>query len=206
MHGFKFLVACALCLCTGAMALTGASSLKLQVYSVMLSTSPLCSSPFTVFSNSTPTEVDFLATPTLGGGDPPDATYNCVIIKMLDSIKFKPSTTDGACSAGVEYTDDVCQTAEQTRAPDLVATPTSCTSNVSDIVYLYMSTGKTSVGGGHAFEQPTGPNTNGVPLTSPLVISGTARSKFVVNLTNKVNGSVSPCGIDAPTFNFQKLP
>jgi hypothetical protein len=206
MHIFKFLGASALCLCASAMAATGASSLKLQVYSVMLSTSALCSSPFTVFSNITPTEVDFLATPTLGGGDPPDGTYNCVIIKMMDSIKFKPSSTDGFCTAGVEYTGDVCQTTEQTRAPDSVATPTSCTTNVSDIVYLYMSTGKTSTGGGHAFEQPTGPNTYGVPLTSPLVISGTARSKFVVNLANKVNGSVSPCGIDAPTFNFQKLP
>jgi hypothetical protein len=206
MHGFKFLGACALCVSTSAMAFTNASSLKLQVYSVMLSTSPLCSSPFTVFSNSAPTEVDFLATPTLGAGDPPDGTYNCVIIKMLDSIKFKPSITQGTCDASVEYTSDVCQTTEQTRAPDSVATPTSCTSNLNDIVYLYMSTGKTSVGGGHAFEQPTGPDTYGVPLTSPLVIAGTARSKFVVNLTNKVNGSVSPCGIDAPTFNFQKLP
>jgi hypothetical protein len=189
------------------MALTGASSLKLQVYSVMLSTSPLCSSPVTVFSNSTPTEVDFLAMPTLGAGDPPDGTYHCVIIKMTDAIKFKPAANDGiSCVLGAETTGDVCQTAEVTRAPDSLATPTPCTTGATDTVYLYLSTGKTTVGGGHAFEQPTGPNTNGVALTSPLVISGTARSKFVVNLANKVDGSGATCGINAPAFDFQKLP
>ena len=70
-----------------------ASSLKLQVYSVMLSTSPLCTDPYTVFSSASPTEVDFLSAPTLGSGNPPDATYNCVIIKMSDIIKFTPSST-----------------------------------------------------------------------------------------------------------------
>ena len=75
-----------------AMALD-ASSLKLQVYSVMLSTSPQCTSPVTVFSSATATEVDFLASPTLGSGNPPDATYNCVIIKMSDLIKFTPAST-----------------------------------------------------------------------------------------------------------------
>ena len=55
--------------------------------------SPLCSSPFTVFSSATPTEVDFLAAPTLGSGNPPDATYHCVIIKMSDLIKFTPSSS-----------------------------------------------------------------------------------------------------------------
>ena len=60
MKSLKFALAAAALFSARAMALD-ASSLKLQVYSVMLSTSPLCTSPVTVFSSATPTEVDFLA-------------------------------------------------------------------------------------------------------------------------------------------------
>jgi len=97
-----------------------ASSLKLQVYSVMLSTSSLCTNPYTVFSSASPTEVDFLSAPTLGSGNPPDATYNCVIIKMSDIIKFTPSSTSGLCTVGTEYVADVCRSDNSgtTQAPD----------------------------------------------------------------------------------------
>ncbi len=192
---------------SSAMAFTNASSLKLQVYSVMLSTSPMCTSPVTVFSNTTPTEVDFMATPTLGGGNPADGTYPCVIIKMLDGIKFKPSATTGSCTANQEYTDSVCQASEQTNAPDS-STPFSCTSGATDVVYLYITTDKTNPGGGHAFEQPTSSSAHayGVPLTTPLVVSGPTRSKFVVRATNSVDGSNPTCGMNAPTFDFQRLP
>ncbi|MGZ3159412.1 MAG: hypothetical protein ACXU7H_10025, partial [Burkholderiaceae bacterium] len=76
----------AMLLSSSAMALD-ASSLKLKVYAVMASTSALCTSPVTIFSSATPTEVDFLTTPTLGSGSLPDGTYNCIIIQMSDNIK-----------------------------------------------------------------------------------------------------------------------
>lgn len=198
-----------LLLCSSAIATTSASSVKLQVYSVMLSTSPQCKTPVTVFSNSSPTEVDFLATPTLGGGNPADATYNCVIIKMSDTIKFKPTANDGgSCVAGTEYTTDVCQTGETTMAPDAVGAATACASAHPDVVYLYLTTGRIGSGGGNAFLQPLTPNdtTYGVNLTAPLVVAGTATSKFVVNATGKVDGSAGSCGMNPPVFGFQKLP
>ena len=74
MKSIVALATAALC-SANAMALD-ASSLKLQVYSVMLSTSAQCTSPVTVFSSATATEVDFLAAPTLGSGNPPDGTYS----------------------------------------------------------------------------------------------------------------------------------
>lgn len=198
-----------LLLCSRAMAVTGASALKLQVYAVMLSTSAQCSNPFTVFSSSTPTEVDFLANPTLGSGNPPDATYNCVIIKMSDTLKFKPVANDGAaCTGGVEYSTDVCQTGESSLAPDAVGAPTACTSGHADVVYLYLSTARIGTGGGNAFLQPLAPNSTnyGVNLAAPLVIAGTASSKFVVNAAGKVDGSGGSCGMNPPLFGFQKLP
>jgi len=213
MKSAKFAVLAAALLSTSAWALD-ASSLKLQVYSVMLSTSPLCTSPVTVFSSATPTEVDFLAAPTLGSGNPPDATYECVIIKMSDLIKFTPSTSAGLCSASVQYTADVCRSDNggTTQAPDAAGVPSTCTGTdaapVSDAVYLYLTTNATAgSGGGSTFLQPTGPSsTNGLNLTAPLVVAGTAKSKFIVNATGKVGDDGVSCGMNPPVFGFKKLP
>ena len=169
-----------------------ASSLKLQVYSVMLSTSPMCSNPYTVFSSVSPTEVDFLAAPTLGSGNPPDGTYECVIIKMSDVIKFTPSATAGLCTAGTEYVADVCRTDNNatTQAPDSSAR-TACTGTDaaphSDPVYMYLTTNASAGTGGEVFLQPTAQNSDyGLHLSAPLVIAGKAKSKFIVNATGKV--------------------
>lgn len=195
-----------------AMALD-ASSLKLQVYSAMLSTSPLCSSPVTVFSSPSATEVDFLSTPTLGSGNPADATYQCVIIKMSDLIKFTPSASSGSCTAGTEYVADVCRTDNggTTHAPDAAGSVTSCTGTDAaphaDPVYLYLTTNASAGSGGQTFTQPTSASsTNGLHLTAPLVISGSAKSKFVVNATGKVSGADVACGMNPPVFGFQPVP
>jgi hypothetical protein len=195
-----------------AMALD-ASSLKLQVYSVMLSTSPLCSSPLTVFSSPTATEVDFLANPTLGSGNPADGIYQCVIIKMSDLIKFRPSATSGTCTAGAEYVADVCRTDNggTTHAPDAAAATTSCTGTDAaphaDAVYLYLTTNAAAGTGGQTFVQPnSASSTSGLHLTAPLTIAGTAKSKFVVNATGKVSGADITCGMNPPVFGFVPVP
>ncbi len=213
MKSLKFALIAAGLLSTSAMALD-ASSLKLQVYAVMLSTSPFCSSPVTVFSSPTATEVDFLAAPTLGSGNPPDATYNCVIIKMSDLIKFTPASTAGLCTGGTQYTADVCRTdnSGMTQAPDAVGAPNVCRGTdaapVSDAVYLYLTTNAAAgTGGGDTFMQPTSlASANGLHLTAPLVIAGTAKSKFIVNATGKVGDDGVSCGMNPPVFGFQKLP
>jgi hypothetical protein len=205
--------AAAALLSTSAMALD-ASSLKLQVYSVMLSTSPQCTSPITVFSSAAPTEVDFLAAPTLGSGKPPDGTYQCVIIRMSDLIKFTPSTTSGLCNAGTQYTADVCRSDNggTTQAPDAAGAPSACSGTdaapLADAVYLYLTTNASAgSGGGSTFMQPSGPSSaNGLNLTAPLVIAGTAKSKFIVNATGKVGDDGVSCGMNPPVFGFQKLP
>ena len=213
MKHTKFAIVAAAGLLSSSAWALDASSLKLQVYSVMLSTSPLCTSPVTVFSSTTPTEVDFLATPTLGSGNPPDGTYHCVVIKMSDLIKFTPSTTAGLCSASVQYTADVCRSDNggTTQAPDAVGAPSACAGTdaapVSDAVYLYLTTNASAGSGGNTFMQPTGPtSTNGLNLTAPLVIAGTAKSKFVVNAAGKVGDDGFSCGMNPPVFGFQKLP
>jgi hypothetical protein len=214
MNAFKALPAvfAGLLFSSSAIALD-ASSLKLQVYSVMLSTSPLCTSPVTVFSSPTATEVDFLSNPTLGSGNPADATYQCVIIKMSDLIKFKPSASSGSCTAGTEYVADVCRSDNggTTHAPDAAGTMTSCTGTDAvphaDPVYLYLTTNASAGSGGGTFVQPTSISSSaGLNLTAPLIISGSAKSKFVVNATGKVSGSDVTCGMNPPVFGFKPVP
>lgn len=209
-------------LCTQVMALD-ANALKLKVYGVMLSTSPLCSSPITVFSSATATEVDFLSAPTLGSGNPPDGTYNCVIIKMADIIKFTPSSTSGWCQAATEYSADVCRAdnSGKTSTPDVAGT-TACTGTdpsvngsvitpgvpVADVVYLYLTTNALAGTGGNTFVQPDSTSsTNGLNLTAPLVVAGTAKSKFSVNASGKVGEDIAThsCGMNPPVFGFVKL-
>ena len=212
MKSLKFAFLLAGLFSTGAFALD-ASSLKLQVYAVMLSTSPQCTSPVTVFSSAAATEVDFLAAPTLGSGNPPDASYHCVIIKMSDLIKFTPSASAGLCVAGSQYTADVCRSDNggMTRAPDAVGAPNACSGTdaapVSDTVYLYLTTNAAAGSDGNTFLQPTDPGSgHGLNLTAPLVIAGFAKSKFIVNATGKVGDDGVSCGMNPPVFGFQKLP
>ena len=98
-----------------------------------------------------------------------------------------------------------------TKAPDAAGAPTMCTGTdaapVSDPVYLYLTTNATAGTGGNTFMQPTSTiSANGLNLTAPLVIAGTAKSKFVVNATGKVGSDSVGCGMNPPVFGFQKLP
>jgi hypothetical protein len=212
MKSLRLAIVLAGLLSTSAVALD-ASSLKLQVHAVMLSTSPQCTSPVTVFSSATATEVDFLAAPVLGSGNPPDASYHCVIIKMSDLIKFTPSSTAGSCVAGTQYIADVCRSDNggMTRAPDALGASTVCSGTaaapVSDTVYLYLTTNAAAGSDGNTFLQPTDPGSgHGLNLTAPLVIAGFAKSKFIVNATGKVGDDGVACGMNPPVFGFQKLP
>jgi len=132
---------------------------------------------------------------------------------MSDIIKFTPSSTSGSCTAATEYVADVCRSDNNgtTQAPDAVGAPSACTGTdaapQADIVYLYLTTNASAGTGGNTFMQPTDANSgNGLHLSAPLVIAGSAKSKFVVNATGKVAGDFSTCGMNPPVFGFQKLP
>ena len=211
------------CLCTSLNAAdTGltASSLKLKVYKLAVSTSPLCTNLVTVLDNgSTPTEVDFLALPDLGSGTVADGTYPCVVIEFTDIIKFTPSTnsTSGNCLTTVEETLDICRTDSSGSSKLIDGTTTTCgVQGTADRVAVYLSTGAAG-DNEDAFNPPTsvGDTQRGINLTSALVVSGTTSGKFVVNPAGKVcdtnaagcagAGGGTDCEMDAPVFGFSKL-
>lgn len=189
------------------------SSLKVKVFGVYASTSPLCTNPIKVFLNSTGEYLDLLTGPALGGGDLPDGTYECVIIKMSDVIKHVPKTTDSSCVAGTEYSGEVCRAGgDGALATNLDGTPISCTGDGTsagvgeDTLFMFMTTDPSASDGGRAFELPLAPGDGkGIKLGAPLVISSTTKAKFVVDATGQVVAGGGECGINAPKFRFEKL-
>jgi hypothetical protein len=186
------------------------SSLKIKVYAVYASLSAQCTSPTQIFANDSGSFVDFLTTPTLGGGDLADGTYNCVIIKMSSIIKHTPKTTDSSCVAGTEYTGGVCNMSDS--ATDLDNASIACSGDgtnagsVDSTVYMYLTTDSAASHGNTAFIHPVAAGDgNGIHLGSPLVISSTSRAKFVVNANGKVVAGGGECGIDPPLFDFVNL-
>lgn len=74
-----------------------ASSIKIRVYKLALSTSADCTSPVTVFESSNGVEADLVSKPTFGKGKIPSGTYNCMMIELSKVINVTGR--------------DVCQTA-----------------------------------------------------------------------------------------------
>lgn len=189
------------------------ASLKLKVFGVYASTSAQCTNPIKVFLRTTADYVDMLQNPTLGGGDLPDGTYNCVIIKMSDVIKHTPKETDESCIAGTEYSGEVCRAGgEGGLATALDGSPITCTGDGTsagvgdDTLFMFMTTDPSASTGGRAFELPLTPGDGkGIKLGSPLVISSTSRAKFVVDASGGVVSGGGECGINAPKFSFEKL-
>ena len=149
----------------------------ISVYSIGLSTNADCSSPTIVLNNgSTPVEYNFTSTPQLGSAAVANGTYNCMIIKMSDIIKFRPATTSGTCTAGTQYTIDVCRAGSGTYTPLTISgttgtygtAGTACTGSTgtpaNDQVTLFLSTQSTNTtggGGGSCFDRPATAGTNG---------------------------------------------
>lgn len=201
-----------------------ATSLKLKVFKFAVSTSPLCTNLITVLDNgNTPTEVDFLANPSLGSGNLSNGTYPCIVIEMTDLIKFTPEdSTAGNCSHLVESTLDICRSDNGSGGAAgtsvlIDGTTTTCgVAGTADRVALYISTA-TSGDNGDAFNRPTviGDTTKGITLGAALTISGTSSGKFVVNPAGQVcdkaaagcdgsAGGVAACALEAPSFSFTK--
>lgn len=191
-------------------------SLKLAIYKVSASTSPLCTNLVTVVDNGdTPSEVNFMGGVSLGTGSISNGTYPCIVIEFADHIKFTPSTNSstGNCSSSTEETLDVCQGGMSSTSVLADGTTTTCT-NSSDRVAMYISTASTQTTGSDAFNPPTSlsDTTYGFNLASSLVVSGAVTGKFVVNPSGKVcdgsdagcEGGSNPgtCQMAPPLFSF----
>ena len=195
------------------------SSLKLAVYKVSVSTSPLCTNLMTVIDNgSTPSEVNFVGGVQLGTGTIPIGVYPCIAIEFSDNIKFTPAanSTSGNCLASTEETLDVCRSGNGDTSVLADGTVTTCT-NGADRVAMYLSTASSQTTQADAFNPPTtlGDSTKGFNLGNALTVSGAASGKFIANPAGQVcdgndsncegGGNPGTCNMGPPAFSFSQL-
>lgn len=196
------------------------SAVKIKVYGMWVSTSHTCENPIKVFENASPNEVNLVSNPQLGGGDIPDGTYPCVMIKIGDRIQLEHSAT-GACEGySIQpidlLTPDVYSLLAQEQSARFQGMFTNSTQIrgdgiVNDIlveesaefqgtagedqVFLFLSTGSTSTGKA-IYHRPRQLNDSvfGEKLSSPFVVSGsTAGTLTVLGLSQITDESSQAC-------------
>lgn len=198
-----------------------ASSLKLKVYKMAVSTSANCTSPVTVINNGTsPVEVDVKgANPIFGSGKVPNGTYPCVMMEISDTIKYTgEASASGNCSPAIETSRDLCRLDNAGSTKLLDGSLFNCT-NSEDHVVIYLSTNTLINASGNGFVPPAGAaSQDGVHLGTALTVSGTAVGKLVVNtdtyLCDNQNdtgadcdgpGADNTCRLTGADFSFTKL-
>jgi hypothetical protein len=120
-----------------------------------------------------------------------------VILEMSDNIKFTPSSTDGPCTSGTEYTIDVCRSDNGDSSTLVDGTSVTCTGTDDgttqvlgdDRVALYLTTISSPSDSGSAFLPPAAEastTANGINLVAALDTSVKTTGYFIVDPYGKV--------------------
>jgi hypothetical protein len=128
------------------------TSMKIQIYQILVSTSTDCSNPVSLIDHgATPVEVNLVNSPTLVNAAPPSGTYNCLILKMSDVLAYQVDAMAVAAWPGVcantttEYRHDIYRTDnggsvyKDLTGALITATGVKATPS-ADVVYLMGST------------------------------------------------------------------
>jgi hypothetical protein len=199
-----------------------ASSVKLTIYGVWLSANGDCSDSVEILNSTTGTEIDIMDSPTIADHAITADVYKCLIIKMNDVVKFKPETTSGHCTAGVEVSLDTCKTTGSTASSKNPFTGATITcSNSTDLatgdqLFLYVSRNAfcpDSITTGcddpstppNAFLPPVeaDDHLHGVTLQDNITISADTIGNFIFNTNGKVGDDGSDCNMEPPVFGYR---
>lgn len=180
------------------------AQMKIKVFKFAVSTHTDCSDMQVIYEDSSPAYQQMLANPTIGSGTLADGEYPCIAMEVSDQIKFTTNTTEGSCTAGSEYTIDVCRSDNSGASTLIDGTAVTCAGTDDgvnpapndDKVAIYMST--TGSDSNLAFI-PSSP----FPLTSAFTVAGAVTATFVVDGSGKVDGSNTACGMNPPVFGFR---
>lgn len=181
------------------------TSMKLSLYAAWVCRDSACTDCTQVTDNgNSPVEKNtFGENPIFFEGNPADGTYECIVMKISDAMKFIPD--DEAveafpeyCSTEVEYTYDIYRAGESDSNlwkdnEGKIIPATGTPDDPSAVpVYIFVSTDPTSV---DAHPHQT------ITLASPLVVPGQAT--FVVDFTDQVSSALEHCWLETPTMSFE---
>lgn len=165
------------------------SSVRIKAYKVYLAANADCTNPVLVQDKGGSDYVNVAGRPTLFSASVAPGTYNCMILKMSDVMKFTPdaaaqAASKGVCTAGQEKDFDILKSDESwynaetngsTAGAGGYATP------VAQDVFLFFSTNGSATGGRVHFHQL-------VSLPGPVVIRSAevTNGAFVFDFSGKM--------------------
>lgn len=176
----------------------GAASFTVTVYSLYVSANNDCSNPVLVQDlGANGVDKEFMSGPVLFEGSPAAGTYPCVMMKMSDVLRMKPSTTFGACNAGTEYSGDIYRDGESDWVDVNLATVTGTGTETvpsNDHVTIFITRDPSAAQARGISEHQL------VGLQTSLVVPG--QSTFHVDASNAVATDGTQCGMEKPVFSF----
>ena len=192
---------------SNSLSLVSPSVANVTIYKFAVSASTDCSSPITVFSSTEGKTVDMNAGPDIGSGDLAVGTYPCVIMEMSDAIAFTPATTTGSCTAGTSYTINVCRQFQEgsTITSTLIdGTSVTCTDNAETVAVYISTVAANSTNTPDPFNAPSATETGkGIKLAAALEVTADTTGTFVMDTTDKIDGSNDTCDLQPPVFAFR---
>jgi len=172
-----------------------ATSLKLKVYKLALSTNADCSAPTTVVDSTSGIQSDLVGKQTFGSGKIASGTYKCVIVEISKLV----SVTSAACTTPATYT--LCSDTQQSKLANGSNVACSGGTGNDQRIALYFTTLAATNTGNNVFLPPANASdtANGVTLASP--IGYPTNKQGVIKIKKQiVTGTCN--GIDTPTFGF----
>jgi hypothetical protein len=173
---------------------------QITFYTVWLSTSAGCTDLVQVADyGADGQQFDMFANPTLFAGDPPAGIYNCMVIKLLDTMNFKPAESGGGvCIAGSTYAYDIARGDDTAVWVDQNFHPITINDS-PNIVYFFATTDPSAAEANHV-----SPNQDTL-LTAPLVSPG--QVTLAIDFTDMVYiqnvGGINKCWLDKPQMAFK---
>lgn len=170
------------------------SSVRVKMYKVYLAANADCTNPFVVQEKGSSDYENMAGRPTLFSASVPAGTYNCLILKVSDVMKFTPdaaaqSASKGVCTAGAEKDFDILKAADGESWYNVESNGTtgaqgSYAQPIAQDVFLFFSTNGAAVSAANArvhFHQQTS-------LGNPVVIksSDVTNGAFVFDFSGKM--------------------
>ncbi len=171
------------------------TSLKVRMQKVYLSTSADCSNPVLVQDKGTGDYQDLAGKPTVFSGSVAAGTYNCLVLKISDIMKFTPdaaaqAASGGVCVAGRETDFDILKVEDPVEnwydvdTGGTVAGAGTYGNAVAQSVFLFISTSPAAVTAANARVHVH----QLVPLANPMIIkaSQVTNGAFVFDAANRM--------------------
>ncbi|MBS0618099.1 MAG: hypothetical protein JSR44_07920 [Spirochaetes bacterium] len=178
-----------------AVSYDDATSLKLKIYKLALSTNADCSAPTTVVDSTSGVQADLVGKQTFASGKIANGTYKCVIAEISKLV----SVTSAACTTPATYT--LCNDTQQSKLSNGSNVTCSGGTGNDQRIALYFTTLAATNTGNNVFLPPTNASdtANGVTLVSPIVFP--TNKQGVIKIKKQIVSSA--CNdIDTPTYGF----